>query len=200
MNRQWSVNVKTGFKLYFTVRLRYSSVLSCMKQKGVFISAGYNMKCFSTTVHWNKGQIAKATLCLTDYHAINTCGKGGSVLILDIRRRRIISEPVYTVFSWYEFSGGGLHPREWFVYEKSCMYQSGNIFHSKVKLSRNRPRRPIGLWDVKDSTLSRPGVSKLSGLRATRSTPVSYKGQNQNQPRANDRDAWRHLVVKSGNR
>jgi hypothetical protein len=25
----------------------------------------------------------------------------------------------------------------------------------KVKLSRNRPWRPIGLWDVKDPTLSR---------------------------------------------
>jgi hypothetical protein len=30
----------------------------------------------------------------------------------------------------------------------------------KVKLSRNRPWRPIGLWDVKDPTLSRQSAHR----------------------------------------
>jgi hypothetical protein len=42
---------------------------------------------------------------------------------------------------------------------------------SKVKLSRNRPWRPIGLWDVKDPALSRQSdqmVVRLSALRTCR--------------------------------
>jgi hypothetical protein len=34
------------------------------------------------------------------------------------------------------------------------------IDKSKVKLSRNRPWRPIGLWDVKDPTLSRQSAHR----------------------------------------
>jgi hypothetical protein len=49
---------------------------------------------------------------------------------------------------------------KWTNSDRKCRIWGSWSCKNKVKLSRNRPWRPIGLWDVKDPTLSRQSVHR----------------------------------------
>jgi hypothetical protein len=97
-------------------------------------------------------------------------------LLEDAPLPRHVSVQVWTIFKWYTCGSY----ENYYTYNGSVVLGSMSfgltylvllivlITLVKVKLSRNRPWRLTGLWDVKDPTLSRQPAVRLSAPRTGR--------------------------------